>query len=144
MKQKKNLSHSYGFTLLDLCVATAIVIVLAAISIPAVSSWRVSHQLRSEASAVMATLARALENATIQHTRYAVVIAKEQLSIVNDLGKTTSIQRLRPGVIFVPPTPEQIRFSPGFITSPSRLILMAQDNHCEITISLRGRIQSTC
>ena len=125
-------------------MALAIAIALAGLSLPVLGDWRVRHRLRSEASAIGATLVRTLQTAAIRHDKFKVVVSERQLTVLNSAGQATNIQRLSAGFRFNPPIPEQILFSPGFVASPSRLVLSVQDHQCEITLSLRGRVQTRC
>ena len=133
-----------GVTLIDLCLACCIIVVLAGLSIPSINNWRTRHKLQAEASAIGSTLSRTLNRATIERSQYKVVVAEQQLTVQNSTGASTSIQRLAPGFYIIPPLPAPIIFSPGLVASPSRIILSAQEMRCEITLSLRGRVQTRC
>lgn len=133
-----------GLTLIELCVYTALFLILTAISLPHLKNFNARHSLRTAAELVSLQLTRAYQSAVILNAKQFINIEHSAIKVLDENGNLIETNYLPRNVNFMPPTPDRIQFNPGFNSTPSRILLRSGSESCEITLSLRGRVEIKC
>jgi hypothetical protein len=135
---------SSGFSLIDLTVAIALTSLLFSLSMLSVHAISDRREIKAEAQKLM----RSLELAVFQSLNSEIETSLTVLSSGYELERKvgTSIRYELPPNIWInqKDRKRRINFSKSGVASPATIQLVKGDTTCEVTLSLRGRVRSSC
>jgi prepilin-type N-terminal cleavage/methylation domain-containing protein len=135
-----------GFSLLELLLALAMVSILGAISFPALARWHSHALLKSEGT----RLSLALEDAYVAALSYGETITvgfdRNVVQTIRSSGAPLATYSPRKGVSVSNKSTDQgnLTFYPTHTATPATVVITSPYGECEVVVSLRGRVRSTC
>ncbi len=133
-----------GFTLLETITVLLIALVLTTISIPNSYLLTETAFISSAAHHLASSLERASNLALRTGIDHTVLIERDSFQLMNQNGALLSnTQPYRHSAVFEG-TPKLIIFRGAASATPASLLLRRGRSQCEVIISLRGRVRTTC
>lgn len=137
-------SQHNGFSLLETLVGVALLAIVASISIPSATAIISSHYLRRERDYLVRTLEKAHLISINRETKTTLELKHDRYELKLNSELVTSHLIHSSYKITRPTVPHSISFYPSGTTSPETIILKSNSASCFISLSLRGRITSSC
>lgn len=136
---------SRGASLLETMAVLAITAVVAGGMVAAARSMRSSLMLRLESDRLRLALERAYALALMSEDSTRTSMEGDRVSISKGSQMIMSYRTAR-GVKLEPPPHLNgtLRFYPSHAASPATITIRSGSNSCTVTVSLRGRIRTTC
>jgi hypothetical protein len=136
---------SRGASLLETMVVLVVTAVLVAGTVTGVHAMRSSLVLRLESDRLRLVLERAYALALTSDCATRIAIEGNRVTISKEAQMIESYRTAR-GVTLEPPAHLDgfLRFYPSHAASPATITIRSGSNSCAVTISLRGRIRTTC
>lgn len=144
---RRELAGTAAFTLLELLVTLLVLVLAAAVVVPAVGRGTASIRARAEVARFSATFRRAREEAITLRERRTVQVdlAARRVAIISGPDGARTAWTL-PGdldVRAVPPEALEVRFDPAGVSSGGQFHLTALGLHFRVTVDpLTGRVRS--
>ena len=137
---------SPGFSLLELLVALAFLMLLVGISAPSIASLRGKSKLQREAERLRSTLT-ALSLRAVQQEDDAMLLVNKE-SYTARFSKTPKrralFREIIPPVKLLSSSREIITFYKSGVATPATFELGDGASRCTLRLSLRGRVASSC
>jgi Tfp pilus assembly protein FimT len=135
----------YGFTLFELLGALLFALVLAGLSVPALSPLLRGRTLRTAAEELEARLREEALSSMQSRVERVVLLQPDHYQWKH--GDEWLTTRLAEGVKITEPEkphPREMRFYPTGVATPLTIVISFAQKECRITVSLRGRITNSC
>lgn len=135
-----------GFSLLELLVALAFLMLLVGISAPSIASLRGKSKLQREAERLRGILTSLSLRAVQQEDDATLLVTKENYTArFSKTPKRRALYReINPPVKLLTSSREVITFYRSGVTTPTTFELGDGASRCTVRLSLRGRVTSTC
>lgn len=136
-----------GFHVLELLIVTAVVGLLAAISLPQLANLGRGSKLRREAVEIAAVIERLLVQA--QHERRVItLLLAPGYYRAERIAETTSqlleLHTVPPPLALRVKDGARIDLFPHGVVSPQRITIEHGAEQCSVTVALRGRVSVRC
>jgi type II secretory pathway pseudopilin PulG len=135
-----------GFSLFEVMVVLTITMIIAGGTILAISTFHRRNILKSETFAVQLFLEEIYARALAYQSDISLSLAPTRIATNQALGSQRRSYSLRHGVILVisPTQSKTLQFTSSISTTPATIKLQYHGLTCDVVISLRGRIRTTC
>lgn len=137
-------SLNKGLSLLETLIGVALLAIVASISIPSATGIISSHYLYRERDFLVRTLEKAHLISINRETKATLELKHDRYELKLNSKLITSHLIHSNYKIIKPMAPHSISFYHSGTTSPETIILRGNSASCIISLSLRGRITSSC
>ena len=134
---------SRGYSLLEVVITLALTSIILGISVPSFNMLQ-HLSLREDAWKTVSVVTRAKNLALLKAADYYVLFQPLSVTIVTERGQIISSQRVRASLQMRGEDSFRIVFSQNGVTSPTTLNLTHGGRSCQVIITLRGRVRSSC